>query len=72
MVGNINLHEIAQSSADFNSSAATLAYLIGEPEVWGRGITTAATRAVLGWAFREAGFDVVRARIVPRISRLLP
>jgi [ribosomal protein S5]-alanine N-acetyltransferase len=66
VVGNINLHDITQSSTDFNRSAATLAYLIGEPEWWGRGVATAAARAVLGWAFLEAGFEVIRARIVPQ------
>jgi [ribosomal protein S5]-alanine N-acetyltransferase len=61
-VGNINLHDITETSQRFKVKAATFAILLGDQRMWGKGVGTAATQAVLDWAFRQAGFGLIAAR----------
>lgn len=70
-VGNIHIKEIAELSAEFGRRSASLTYMIGDPNLWGRGIATASTAAVLDWAFGVGEFQMVIARILPQNSRSL-
>lgn len=63
-VGNINLHDIAETSQRFNAKAGTLAILLGDKDVWGKGIGTKALQAVVAWAFEKADFSLITARAV--------
>jgi RimJ/RimL family protein N-acetyltransferase len=63
-VGNINLHDIAETSQRFNTKAATFAILLGDDGSWGKGVATAALQAVAAWAIHYADFSLISARAV--------
>jgi RimJ/RimL family protein N-acetyltransferase len=65
-VGNINLNEIESATKEFGVKAGKLNYLIGDRVLWGKGITTAAVKKILEWAFNTAGFELIKSRVVPQ------
>jgi ribosomal-protein-alanine N-acetyltransferase len=65
-IGNININEISETSKEFEVKAGMLNYLIGNKNLWGKGITTALVRIVLDWAFKKANFEVIKSRAVPQ------
>lgn len=62
--GNINLNEIENTSKEFGFKTGKLNYLLGHKELWGKGITTAAVKKILEWAFNTAGFEIIKSRVV--------
>jgi RimJ/RimL family protein N-acetyltransferase len=68
-VGNINLHDIARMSRLFAVKAASLAYLLGDPNLWGKGLGSAVVETVLSWAFTSGDFEVIAARAIAQNQR---
>lgn len=65
-VGNINLNEIENTTKEFGIKSGKLNYLLGNRTLWRNGITTAAVKKVLEWAFNTAGFEIIKSRVVPQ------
>lgn len=60
IVGGVTLSQVRRGAAQ----SGTIGYWVGEP-YQGRGYTTAATRAVVGFAFEELGLHRVEAACQP-------
>jgi len=65
-VGNINISSIDETSREFGVRAGKLNFFIGDKSLWGQGITTAAARAVILWAFDHGHFQMLKARVLPQ------
>ncbi len=65
-IGNINISEVKDASKEFNVKSGKLNYLLGDKDLWGKGITTAIVTKVLDWAFNIADFEVIKSRVVPQ------
>jgi RimJ/RimL family protein N-acetyltransferase len=63
VIGNLSLNSIAEQSGKYGCRAASMAILIGDKSYWGKGIARSANMLVIDWAFRDAGFDEIHARI---------
>lgn len=66
VVGNININEIAKISKEFEVKSGKLNYLIGDKNLWGKGIATAVAKKVLDWAFSVGEFEVIKSRVLPQ------
>ena len=66
VVGNVHLDEFDETSREFGARSAVLSYIIGYPALWGRGIASAAAKALLDWARDTAGIEIIKARILPQ------
>lgn len=66
VIGNININEIKATSEEFGVKAGSLNYILGVRELWGNGIVSSATNAVLDWAFEKNDFKVIKSRVVPQ------
>lgn len=65
IVGNINVRGIAQCSATDKCRAGWIGIIIGDKTLWGKGISRSLISAVCDWAFHEAKFERIDARIMP-------
>jgi RimJ/RimL family protein N-acetyltransferase len=63
IIGNVSLNSIRERSAENRCKAANIAILIGDPNFWNKGIAQYVNAAVLNWAFNEANFTLIIARI---------
>lgn len=63
VVGNACINSIEEQSKKFGCRAGSMAILIGDRSAWGKGIARSVNAAVLDWAFDEAGFERLLARI---------
>ena len=60
-IGNVQLTEI-----DTKSASAVFHIFIGEPEFWGRGVATQATRLLLAHARERLGIKRIRLSVNPK------
>ena len=65
IVGNIAIREIKEKTKEFGKKAGLLSILIGDKYLWGKGLATKCESSVLSWAFNEAGFEIISARVLP-------
>jgi RimJ/RimL family protein N-acetyltransferase len=63
-IGAVSIHSIAEQSALEACRAGSITFLIGSREHRKRGIASAVIRVILDWAFREAGFRIITARVL--------
>jgi ribosomal-protein-alanine N-acetyltransferase len=66
VVGNVNISTIKETSDEFGIKAGSLNYILGEKELWGKGIATILVKHVLRWAFVKNGFEVIKSRVIPQ------
>lgn len=66
VIGNINISDIKDTSNEFGVKAGCLNYIIGEKNMWGKGITSALVKVVLLWAFSKNGYEIIKSRVVPQ------
>jgi RimJ/RimL family protein N-acetyltransferase len=64
VIGNVNINSIAKISKKFGVKAGYPAILIGDKNYWRKGIGYHVMKTVLDWAFQEAGFEVIAARVL--------
>ena len=74
VIGNVRIHSIDWVSKKFGVKAAYPAILIGDKNYWRKGIAYQVMKTVLDWAFHEAGFKMIAARVlqenIPSIKNL--
>jgi RimJ/RimL family protein N-acetyltransferase len=62
VIGAIEVNSIRERSEEYGLKAGNFAALIGEKDQWGKGIGSAAERAVMDWGFAEGGFGLFVGR----------
>jgi RimJ/RimL family protein N-acetyltransferase len=62
VIGAIEINRIKQTTERYGIKAANFSTLIGDKSQWGMRIAPSAKRAVLGWAFGSAGFELFVGR----------
>lgn len=63
VVGNACINSIKEQSDKKGHRAGSMAILIGDKKAWGKKIARSVNTAVLDWAFNEAYFESLLARI---------
>lgn len=63
VVGNVCINSIKEQSEKKGHRSGSMAILIGDKNAWGKKIARSVNAAVLDWAFNEAGFGSLLARI---------
>ncbi len=64
IIGNVSLHSIAQASKNNVVKTGIPAILIGDKNYWRKGIGSSVLKAVIHWAFTEADFKLITARVL--------
>lgn len=65
IIGNAGINSIAEVSKKFGVKAGYPAILIGDKNHWHKGIGYHVMKTILNWAFQEANFEVIAARVFP-------
>lgn len=63
VIGNININGIEESSTADQVRSGWIAIIIGDKNLWGKGMARSLVNTVCNWAFHEAGFERINARI---------
>lgn len=63
LVGNASLHSLAEYRNKYGKRAASYTIMIGDRAAMGRGIGTAATRAIFDWGFGKGGLELIVSRV---------
>lgn len=61
-IGNVSINSIKETSSKMGAKAGNYTILIGDKNLWSKGIARCVTLAVLEWAFSKGGFEAMAAR----------
>ena len=69
VIGNIEINSIKETSEKYGMKAGKFSTLIGEKEHWGKRIAPHAKRAIMDWAFKRGGFELLIGRVLEENER---